>query len=158
KDPARRPADGQVLGRQLERIQRKLARRAQPTSSGEGWENTLSDRPVHEADVRREGAATLMGRLMRQELHRQHRGGLWTQLFNQPWVVVPLFLLCVGIIIWTLWRPSPDPETAAVDSATITAADRAALNRSLAAAKTYGDSPAQRFYQRGLELLQHGEV
>ncbi|MCI0460072.1 MAG: hypothetical protein L0Z62_24235, partial [Gemmataceae bacterium] len=118
-----------------------------------------TENPLHESDTSQPGPATLMGRLMRQELHRQNRGGPLAHLFNQPWVVVPLFLLCVGIILWSLLRPTPEPETAAAESDTITLGDRLNLQRSLTAAKTRGAySAAQRFYQRGLELLQHGEV
>jgi serine/threonine protein kinase len=156
KDPARRPADGQVLGRLLDRIQRKLARRTQPTAAGEARENTLAENPSSEPDPPRSGSATLMGRLLRQELHRQNRGGPLSQLLSQPWVVAPLFLLCVGIIIWSLWRPSADSQGSAADSEATTAADRVALRRSLAAARN--QSAAQRFYQRGLSLCQHGDL
>src|SRR5262249_20252830 len=49
------------------------------------------------------GPATLMSRLMRDELEREKRGGTLWQLFNRGMVVVPLFALVIGLIVWTFW-------------------------------------------------------
>jgi hypothetical protein len=48
-----------------------------------------------------------MSRLMRQELETQKRGGPVKRLFNRPVVVVPLFLLCLGLLVWSLWPAGP---------------------------------------------------
>jgi serine/threonine-protein kinase len=111
KDPADRPADGLVLLRILEAIKRKLDRKAHPTSPGVRKDHTLSDnQTVDVPEAPEEGPATLMSRLMRQELDRQNRGGPVKQFFSRPLVIVPLFLICVGIIVWTFW-PRSDADT-----------------------------------------------
>jgi serine/threonine-protein kinase len=101
KDPARRPGDGMVLQRMLESIRRKQERKVQATMAGTPGEATRAD--TREEDERKEGPGTLMSRLMRQELDRQNRGGTISQIFNSPWVLVPLFLVCVGLLVWTFW-------------------------------------------------------
>src|SRR5581483_10745156 len=52
--------------------------------------------------------ATLMSRLMRQELERQNRGGPLNQFFNRPWVLIPLFLVTVGLIAYAFWPQSAE--------------------------------------------------
>jgi eukaryotic-like serine/threonine-protein kinase len=114
KDPTRRPADGQVLHRQLDRIRRKLDRKAHATML-EGKAAVASGRKTADAPTVPEssggggpGPATLMSRLMRQELEAQKRGGPLRRFFNQPWVLVALLLFCVGVIAWRLWPSSAD--------------------------------------------------
>jgi hypothetical protein len=46
---------------------------------------------------------------VRAELEREKEGGPVRRLFNSPWVLVPLFLLTLGVLVWTFWPP--DPET-----------------------------------------------
>jgi predicted Ser/Thr protein kinase len=111
KEPADRPADGLVLQRQLEQIRRKLERKAHQTDSNLGTARTLAESDVEpeepdeaEADPDRAGPATLMSRLMRAELTRQKKGGPVAQWLNQPVVLVPLFLLTVGAIVWGFTR------------------------------------------------------
>jgi serine/threonine-protein kinase len=100
KDPAQRPADGQVLHRQLERIRGKLERKARDTEAP--YQPTKTQ--VAAADTGRgPGPATLMSQLMRKELENQNRGGPLRRFFNHPWVVVSLLLVCVGILVWTFW-------------------------------------------------------
>jgi serine/threonine-protein kinase len=111
KDPANRPADGMVLQRLLEHIKRKVEYKALGTNPGVRKDVTVAetvDSP--RLDDAEEGPATLMSRLMRQELERQNRGGPVRQLFNHPLVVVPLFVACVGFLIWTFFWPH-DGET-----------------------------------------------
>jgi serine/threonine-protein kinase len=110
KDPSRRPGDAMVLQRQLESIRRKLERKAQATMHDISGQPTRADHRLAQEGSDREGPATLMGRLMRDELDRQKYGGGLRQWFNRPVVVVPLFLLCVGLIVWG-WRSKPTAET-----------------------------------------------
>src|SRR5262249_27589338 len=108
KDPSKRPPDGGVLFRQLDSMRRKLERKAalQPSPSAAAT-------PAAPATADREtavssGPATLMSRLMRQELERQTRGGPVQRLLNRPLVLVTLFLLTFGTLVWTFWPVSPE--------------------------------------------------
>jgi tetratricopeptide (TPR) repeat protein len=114
KDPEKRPPDAGVLQRRLEALRRKLANRgdrtvdaivAQPTQAYE----MLLGAQEGPAKERGEGPATLMSRLVRQELESQNRGGPVRQFFNRPVVLVVLFVLCAGTLVWTFWPR--DPET-----------------------------------------------
>jgi hypothetical protein len=110
KDPAKRPPDCLVLGRQLDSIRRKLDRKANPTRVGTSDAGTLAENKpsgIIPGDLG-PGAATLMSKLVREELERQNRGGFFAQMFNRWFVVVPLFLLVLGILIWTFWPASPE--------------------------------------------------
>jgi serine/threonine-protein kinase len=103
KDPAKRPADALVLGRQLEGIRRKLERKASATDPGLRKSGTVAENqgmPQLEGGV---GPATLMSRLMREELEREKRGGAIWQMFNRTLVILPLFVLVVGVITWNFW-------------------------------------------------------
>jgi serine/threonine-protein kinase len=144
KEPGRRPADSLVLQRILESIRRKQERKAHATMAGNPAGHTLADR--HEdldgAGDGGEGPATLMSRLMRQELDRQNRGGSVTQFFNRPWVVLPLFLLCVGILAWTFWFREDN------ESASGTTGSQAAEVM----------SEAERIYEKGLRHQKGGDL
>jgi serine/threonine-protein kinase len=139
KDPAQRPADGMVLGRQLESIRRKLQRKGHLTHAAVRKDQTFSENRDPEEGESGPGAATLMSRLMREELERQNRGSPLDQLFNRVWVILPLFALVVGVLVWTFFlretedATPPDPST---------------LEK---------PSEAQRFYQRGLRLKKEGD-
>jgi serine/threonine protein kinase len=105
KDPGKRPADAGVLFRRLDSLKRKLAFQATNTSV------TSEFTPGPEAGVGAipsnvEGPATLMSRLMRQELDRENLGGPVRQFFNRPWVLVTLLLLTVSGIVWAFWPTS----------------------------------------------------
>jgi hypothetical protein len=111
KDPERRPADAGVLQRKLEVIRRKLARRSEQTLVAAPLEPTLSGEgspPPAEGARSAEGPATLMSRLMRQELEAQNRGGPVRQFLNRPAVLVTLFILTAGTIVWTFWPASAE--------------------------------------------------
>ncbi len=97
KDPARRPGDAGSLARRLESIRRKMERVAA---------NAAAPGSLPVLDASPEGSATLMSRLMRAELDRQNRGGPIRRFLNRPAVLATLFVLCVGIIVWTFWPKS----------------------------------------------------
>jgi hypothetical protein len=101
KDPSRRPADGMVLFRRLDSFKRKLA-----------YQATHGDVKTIEYDLKQsatrlrgneEGPATLMSRLMRQELERGRMGGPIRRFFNRPWVLALLLVLTVVLLGWTFW-------------------------------------------------------
>jgi hypothetical protein len=109
KDPADRPADALVLHRQLDRIRRKLERQARHTMPRSGEDAdlpaTLVGVPGPDPGP---GPATLMSRLLREELEGQNKGGPLRRFFNKPVVLVLLFALCVGLIVWGLWPLSAE--------------------------------------------------
>jgi serine/threonine-protein kinase len=139
KDPAKRPADGLVLARQLESIRRKLDRKGHLTHASVRKDETFSENRAPDEDESGPGPATIMSRLVREELERQNRGSPFDRLFNRVWVILPLFLLVVGILVWTFFfreseeLPSPDDKT--VEKV----------------------SEAQRFYRQGLRLKKEGD-
>jgi serine/threonine-protein kinase len=109
KDPADRPADCLVLSRQFDSIRRKLERKGNPTRQVAAEGGTVSENKA--SSITNDGGpgpATLMSHLMREELDRQNRGGVIARLLNRWFVVVPSFLLVLGILVWTFWPPSPE--------------------------------------------------
>lgn len=104
KDPAKRPANAQVLQRQLESCRRKLERKEQPTVDTGAGEATKVDGAA--PPDKGPGPATLISRLVRGELERQQARGPIAEFFNRPVVVVASFALCVGLLVWGLWPPS----------------------------------------------------
>jgi serine/threonine protein kinase len=106
KDPSRRPADAGVLHRQLDTVRRKLERKArQDATDGHGLTLQAAD---GDGTARGPGPATLMSRLMRQELDKQNQGGPIRQFFNRPLVLAALLLLTVGLLVWLLWPASAE--------------------------------------------------
>jgi|SRR5579884_1131139 len=106
KDPGKRPADGMVLFRRLDSFKRKLAYQAT-----HGNAKTIELAPNQSATRLRdgiEGPATLMSRLMRQELERERLGGPIRQFFNQPWVLVLALIITVALIGWAFWPLSAE--------------------------------------------------
>jgi serine/threonine protein kinase len=120
KDPARRPADAAVLHRRLDSLKRKLAFRAAAAAEEEADQPvdvSAQETTVHGigrsrrssgAARKEEGPATLMSRLMRRELEEERHGGRVRRFFNRGIVLVPLFLLTLGLIVWGLWPTSPE--------------------------------------------------
>jgi hypothetical protein len=51
-----------------------------------------------------------MSRLMRKELEEQNRGGPLRQFLNRPLVLVALFVLCAGTLVWTFWPGDIEKE------------------------------------------------
>ena len=100
KDPANRPGDAGVLFRRLDSLKKKLARQAAGDTPDE------ASRPTSPGS--REGPATLVSRLVRQELLEQNRPGVFGRIVNHPIVLVVLFVLCVGVLGWSFWPSSPE--------------------------------------------------
>ena len=109
KDPAKRPPDCLVLGKQLERIRNKLERKNHPTEEGVPNAATVAEnRRAIELDDDLPGPGTLMSRLVREELARQNQHGMLGNLLNKGWVLAVLLILCVGTIVWAFWPPGAE--------------------------------------------------
>jgi hypothetical protein len=106
KDPGKRPGDGMVLFRRLDSLKRKLAYRA--THGDAQTAEFLPGQSATRAGSNEEGPATLMSRLMRQELERQRTGGPVRQFFNRPWVLMVLLAITVSLIAWAFWPMSAE--------------------------------------------------
>jgi serine/threonine-protein kinase len=106
KDPSKRPADSMVLFRRLDSLKRKLAYQSThgEAKTVEYVAGQSATRP--RGDV--EGPATLMSRLVRQELERERTGGAVRQFLNRPWVLVLLLILTSGLLAWTFWPLSAE--------------------------------------------------
>jgi hypothetical protein len=106
KDPSNRPADGMILFRRLDSFKRKLAYQAT-----HGNAKTVAYDFGQSATRLRgnaEGPATMMSRLMRQELERERIGGPVRQFFNRPLVLVLMLLATVTLIGWAFWPLSAE--------------------------------------------------
>jgi serine/threonine protein kinase len=111
KDPDRRPPDCLVLHRQFDRVRRKLQRKSERTVLVQNTHPTVAEHGDPPFEIDNPGPATLMSRLMRKELEQQKQGNVLSRLLNRSWVLVPLFLLCMGVIAWRIWpesHPSAD--------------------------------------------------
>jgi serine/threonine protein kinase len=126
KDPAKRPHDGLVLQRLLERVRRKFERKEQYTVIRPLGETQAETEEVEEEEEEEDspGPATLMSRLMRQELTSQKQGGPVTQFLNRPIVIISLLLICIGVITWKAWpRSKTDPAALFEQGAALMASD-----------------------------------
>jgi hypothetical protein len=123
KDPARRPPDGLVLLRQLERLRGKYERKqGLDTMAGAAPKDPIGDAPteVHGHDPGKfpapaagssfPGPATLTAGLMRQELEELNKGGPVARFFNHPLVLVAMLAACIGLIVYGINRKRLDPE------------------------------------------------
>lgn len=109
KEPAKRPPDCLVLGRQLEALRKKLERKGSHTLAGVAPQNTVAENRTQAIDPEQVvGPATLMSRLMRAELQRQMQGNWFSHLFNRAWVLASLLAVCLGILVWTFWPMNAD--------------------------------------------------
>lgn len=106
KDPSKRPADSMVLFRRLDSLKRKLAYQA--THSDAKTEEYVAGQSATRPRANVEGPATLMSRLMRQELERERTGGPVRQFFNRPPVLVLLLAITVGLLAWAFWPMSEE--------------------------------------------------
>jgi serine/threonine-protein kinase len=107
KDPEKRPSDAGVLQRQLDSIRRKLERKGQLSTVIQT--DAAEQRTVAAVGQSgREGPATLMSRLMREEIAAQNRGNAIQRFINHPAVLVILLALCVGVIAWKFWPSSSE--------------------------------------------------
>lgn len=104
KEVDKRPRDCFALSKQLEAISKRLDRKGSPTNIGQADDAThvegKSELASFEGIV---GPSTLMSRLIRAEVERAAQGGPIRRFINRPWVLVTLFLLCLGILVWTFW-------------------------------------------------------
>lgn len=100
KEPAQRPPDASVLFRRLDSLRRKMDRIATGCS--------LPPTKPQGAGSEQSGPATLMSKLVREELEQQNRGGPLQRFVNRPLVLIVLFLTTVGLITWGLWPLSEE--------------------------------------------------
>jgi serine/threonine-protein kinase len=142
KDPSGRPANGQILQRQLEVLRSKIERREQHTVDSFHIDQTQTDGELPSKETPRSddaGPATLMSRLMRRELISQQKGGALTQFLNRPVVLFAMFAGCVALIVWGVWlRPKTEESAPGLADAPLI-------------------SEAQRFYQQGRRLNREGD-
>jgi serine/threonine-protein kinase len=106
KDPDKRPPDAMVLTKELRKVRKRLERKSTATELWEPAELTVAEGRAELDPERREGPATLMSRLMRQELDRQQKGGSLTRFINQPVVLIVGLVLCVAVLVYALWPVS----------------------------------------------------
>jgi serine/threonine-protein kinase len=106
KEPDKRPPDALVLAKRLEVLRRKLERKGNLTSGDLVTETVAESRPESFAPDHLPGPATLMSRLMREELLRQARGGPIYRFINRPIILITLFILCITVLAWTFWPAS----------------------------------------------------
>jgi serine/threonine-protein kinase len=184
KDPAKRPPDCLVLGRQLEALRRRLERKGHATMGDAANSPTVAENLDDLDDEAMVGPGTLMSRLMRSELDRQNQGGWLSRLLNHGWVLGLLLALCVGVIVWTFWPASA--ESLYQRGAELMASTRPAdweiawrdyfqqlnqkypehpyqaeikkFQQQLEAARHTRPGEAQRFFQQAERLLHEGQV
>jgi serine/threonine-protein kinase len=185
KDPAKRPPDCLVLTKQFEAIRKKMDRKDHATQVPMG--ETIADTRGNfspQTDLG-PGPATLMSRLIREELQRQNAGGPLTRFFNRPIVIVTLFTLCLAFFAYVFLAPT-DPEALFRKGAELMASDRLAdleigwrdylgpLERDFpdshrddvkkfwrklekARGKNVAESEAERFYRLGQQRHEQGD-
>lgn len=183
KDPAKRPPDCLVLYKHLDSLRKRLDRRVQNTElTGPSDATVAEQRTDLEGAVGLPGPATLMSRLMREEIARQKRGSTLSQFINHPAVLVALLAVVVGLMVWGFWPL--DRDTLFERGARLMASSRLSdMNQAwreyleplerrfpdhpyqeevekfkikLETAKNPQPSEAQHFYQLGERLRQEG--
>jgi serine/threonine-protein kinase len=111
KEPDKRPADAFVVHRQLEALRRKRTAPEKQNLPDRSEGQTLSE-PSQDTDAEvlepGMGPATLMSKLMRAELEEMNRPGLLGRLLDRTWLLVPLFCLSLGLLIWAVWPRSAE--------------------------------------------------
>ena len=107
KEPEQRPADAAMLGKELDRLRRKYTRKGQLTTDEVRPTSTFVDNEGEAADhtevIQGPGPATMMSKLMRAQLDEMNRPGPIDRFFSKAWVVVPAFVIVIGLIVWGLW-------------------------------------------------------
>ena len=115
KEPSKRPANGLILQRQLETFRNKVHRREQPTrvtGAEEGTQAAAEPPPGH-VMRNQPGTATLVSQLVREELSSERRGGPLARLLNRPWVLAPLFTVCLALLVYGVFlQPRSATHTA----------------------------------------------
>jgi serine/threonine-protein kinase len=104
KEPVQRPPDGSVLMRRVESLRRKIDRMAVDSSAQPTLVLNHDQPKVHE----KPGPATMMSRLMREELDQQNKGGVLQRFFNRPAVLITLFIVTAGLIVWAFTPANPE--------------------------------------------------
>lgn len=107
KDPAHRPADGHVLFRRMDAIRRRQDVK-ESLAAREQEELANMAGSTEDEESTRVGPATMMSRLMREELDQERRGSPLRQFVHHPLVLILLFVACVGVIVWTFWPLGPE--------------------------------------------------
>lgn len=108
KEPDKRPPDAMVLRREFEKIDQKLRRKSHLTEIAPGDDMTMAENAMRPSRRHHEGPATMMSRMVREELEQQNRGGPITQFFNQPVVLVVALVLCISGIAYAFWPLSEE--------------------------------------------------
>jgi hypothetical protein len=90
KDPAKRPPDGGVLHRRLCALRRKLQRQTAAATAP-------TYLPISATTAEDSG-----------RIGQEKTGGPVRRFFNRPWVLIPLFLLTLGMLIWSFWPLSDE--------------------------------------------------
>jgi eukaryotic-like serine/threonine-protein kinase len=128
KDPAKRPADGFVILRTLERIRGKLERKALTETHVMADDTATVQQPVLGTEVTsatvRSGPATVMADLMRQELREQNKGGPIARFFNHPVTLLLMLAGCIGLIVYGVSRKKPSAEELYAAAGPLMASDR----------------------------------
>lgn len=105
KDPEKRPPDAFVLLRQLQQIVKKVElknseRATVATGMGITVDNELTQ--VAPAAVQEAFGATFMSQMVRAEAERSLRGSWLSQLLDNTWILVTVFVLVVAGLIYGL--------------------------------------------------------
>jgi hypothetical protein len=127
KDPAKRPADGFVIVRTLERIRGKLQRKALSETHVISHDTSTVQLPTIGADataIGGRGPATVMADLMRHELREQNKGGPVARFFNHPITLLLMLAGCIGLIAYGISRKKPSAEELYAAAQPLMASDR----------------------------------
>jgi serine/threonine-protein kinase len=110
KEPEGRPPDAHILAKELDRLRRKYVRKGQLTTDELKPSHTLVEKapgPGDTADaLEGPGPATMMSHLVRAQLEEIDRPGPIDRFFSKSWVVIPAFIVVIGLIVWGLWPKS----------------------------------------------------
>lgn len=100
KDPSARPPDAGLVARRLQVIARKdqLIQGGKQTPLADGTPLESQDFPLAG-----EGPATFVSRMVRAHLNEQNRGGIWSRMMRNPWIVAPMLGLVFAALIWVVW-------------------------------------------------------
>ncbi len=109
KDPGSRPPDAGLVARRLQVIARKdqmvRDRELMVRDNTTGPKGQVLPHPG-------EGPATFVSRVVRAHLEEQNRGGLWSRMMRNPWVVVPALAGVCAALVWVFW---PEDERAKME-------------------------------------------
>jgi serine/threonine-protein kinase len=102
KDPSARPPDAGLVARRLQVIARK-----DQFTQGKMHPDLARASPLQGRDfpLEGEGPATFVSRIVRDHLKEQNRGGLWSRMMRNPWIVAPMLGLVFAALVWVVWPP-----------------------------------------------------